>query len=296
MSDSYLSKGLALVSKAVEYDGIGKFEEALSHYKESLIHFKAAAQCDPDEDRKALILEKSKMYANRVEELEKMLQVSQSQVIPTKEEKHIDAATVPPQNTTSSTKEIPSASIVSPSSTLTSSTITSSTTATSPSTASSTEPLQKGLEVLKRAIDADSNQDFQEAFRLYKEGLDYLLVAQKHEKNEKIRATIRSKMATYMDRAEELQKLVQSTPLDEKTKLQKLLAEKDAQIRALVEENRKLKALVSQGNNSALTEANKQLKSDLDAARQKIEELELVWEMIQKVHPGESSDPKSNKK
>ncbi|KAI5475959.1 hypothetical protein MNV49_000566 [Pseudohyphozyma bogoriensis] len=59
------------------------------------------------------------------------------------------------------------------------------------------------------AIDADVKQDWPEAFKLYKNSLDYFNMAYKYEKNPKLRDLIRSKVEEYLDRAEKLKDHIQ---------------------------------------------------------------------------------------
>ncbi|SGY68082.1 BQ5605_C004g02846 [Microbotryum silenes-dioicae] len=72
-------------------------------------------------------------------------------------------------------------------------------------------PAQKACELVKQAIDADVKQEWAEAFKLYKNSLDYFNMAYKYEKNSKLRDLIRSKVEEYLDRAEKLKDHIQST-------------------------------------------------------------------------------------
>ncbi|ORY90829.1 vacuolar protein sorting-associated protein 4 [Leucosporidium creatinivorum] len=71
--------------------------------------------------------------------------------------------------------------------------------------------LDKACELVKQAIDADVKQDWAEAFKLYKNSLDYFNMAYKYEKNPKLRDLIRTKVEEYLDRAEKLKDHIQST-------------------------------------------------------------------------------------
>jgi vacuolar protein-sorting-associated protein 4 len=64
--------------------------------------------------------------------------------------------------------------------------------------------VQQGMDIVKEAVDADSNNDLEKALVLYKKGLAYLLTGIKYVKNEKTKLAIRGKVAEYMKRAEEI--------------------------------------------------------------------------------------------
>jgi vacuolar protein-sorting-associated protein 4 len=71
---------------------------------------------------------------------------------------------------------------------------------------------------VKRAIEEDEKQDYQEAYRLYQQSLEYFMMALKclhppplclltfdiDEKNEKSKQMIKKKVAEYLERAEKL--------------------------------------------------------------------------------------------
>lgn len=71
-----------------------------------------------------------------------------------------------------------------------------------------TEFLDKGVELVKKAIEADSASKYEEAYQLYYNGLDYLMLALKYEKNQKAKETIKAKFTEYLSRAEELKEHV----------------------------------------------------------------------------------------
>ncbi|KAM0749616.1 vacuolar protein sorting-associated protein 4 [Meredithblackwellia eburnea MCA 4105] len=74
----------------------------------------------------------------------------------------------------------------------------------------SSTALDRACEIVKQAIDADVKQEWQEAFKLYKNSLDYFNMAYKYEKNPKLKDLIRSKVEEYLDRAEKLKDHIQS--------------------------------------------------------------------------------------
>ena len=69
--------------------------------------------------------------------------------------------------------------------------------------------LNKGLELVTGAIDLDNNKKYKEAYESYYNGLDYLMLAIKYEKNEKSKELIRVKFMEYLNRAEKLKKFLE---------------------------------------------------------------------------------------
>lgn len=64
--------------------------------------------------------------------------------------------------------------------------------------------LSKGIELVQKAIDADTATRYEEAYKLYYNGLDYLMLAIKYEKNPKSKELVKSKFTEYLTRAEQL--------------------------------------------------------------------------------------------
>jgi vacuolar protein-sorting-associated protein 4 len=73
---------------------------------------------------------------------------------------------------------------------------------------SSTDFLDKGVDLIKRAIEADNAARYDDAYQLYYNGLDYLMLALKYEKNPRAKDTIKEKFTEYLARAEELKEHV----------------------------------------------------------------------------------------
>ena len=67
-----------------------------------------------------------------------------------------------------------------------------------------TDFLGRAISTVKKAIDADNEQDYAKAFQLYTSSIELFLLAAKWEKNAKSKDMIRGKAAEYMDRAEKL--------------------------------------------------------------------------------------------
>ncbi|CDZ96873.1 probable vps4-vacuolar sorting protein [Phaffia rhodozyma] len=74
--------------------------------------------------------------------------------------------------------------------------------------------LDKAIEIVQKAIDADVKQDYEEAYKQYQNSLDYFMMAMKYEKNDKLKELIRKKFTEYLDRAEKLKEHL--TKSDEK--------------------------------------------------------------------------------
>ncbi|TFY66399.1 hypothetical protein EVG20_g4694 [Dentipellis fragilis] len=72
------------------------------------------------------------------------------------------------------------------------------------------------IEIVQRAIDEDTKQNYAEAYKQYSNALDYFMLALKYEKNEKSKALIRTKITEYLERAEMLKTHLQSS--EKKTK------------------------------------------------------------------------------
>ncbi|KAF9482377.1 hypothetical protein BDN70DRAFT_991172 [Pholiota conissans] len=85
----------------------------------------------------------------------------------------------------------------------------SSTTATTTplaTTTPATNPnfLDKGIDLVRKAIDEDTKHNYSEAYKYYKDSLDYFMLALKYEKNERSKTLIRAKIEEYLTRAEKL--------------------------------------------------------------------------------------------
>lgn len=64
--------------------------------------------------------------------------------------------------------------------------------------------LNKGIELVQKAIEADNATRYDDAYGLYYNGLDYLMLAIKYEKNPRSKELIRAKFTEYLSRAEQL--------------------------------------------------------------------------------------------
>lgn len=78
--------------------------------------------------------------------------------------------------------------------------------------------LTKGIELIQKAINLDTSTQYDDAYVAYYNGLDYLMLALKYEKNVKSKDLIRSKLMEYMDRAEQLKVHIEEQKKKESSK------------------------------------------------------------------------------
>ncbi|OMJ22717.1 Suppressor protein of bem1/bed5 double mutant, partial [Smittium culicis] len=64
--------------------------------------------------------------------------------------------------------------------------------------------LGKAVELVNKAISEDTSGNFEDAYKLYMQSLDYFMTSLKYEKNQKVRDSIRKKLEEYLERAEKL--------------------------------------------------------------------------------------------
>lgn len=76
---------------------------------------------------------------------------------------------------------------------------------------SSSEHLSKGLDIIQKAIEADNATKYDDAYKLYYNGLDYLMLAIKYDKNPKLKELVKSKILEYLNRAEQLKEHLEKT-------------------------------------------------------------------------------------
>ncbi|KAL8664105.1 MAG: hypothetical protein Q9202_003289 [Teloschistes flavicans] len=69
---------------------------------------------------------------------------------------------------------------------------------------SNTDFLGRAIDVVKKAITADTDGDYEKAYQLYYSSLELFMLALKWEKNAKSKEMIRTKASEYMERAEKL--------------------------------------------------------------------------------------------
>lgn len=69
---------------------------------------------------------------------------------------------------------------------------------------SNTDFLGRAIDVVKKAIEADTAAEYEKAYQLYYQSLELFMLALKWEKNAKSKEMIRAKAGEYMERAEKL--------------------------------------------------------------------------------------------
>jgi vacuolar protein-sorting-associated protein 4 len=72
-----------------------------------------------------------------------------------------------------------------------------------------TSPLDSATATVTKAIEADNEGKYEEAYALYSRALEQFLIALKWEKNPTSKEIIQSRVKGYMDRAEMLKKEIQ---------------------------------------------------------------------------------------
>lgn len=78
--------------------------------------------------------------------------------------------------------------------------------------------LTKGIGLIEKAIDLDTATQYEEAYTAYYNGLDYLMLALKYEKNPKSKDLIRAKFTEYLNRAEQLKEHLENEEEKKKSK------------------------------------------------------------------------------
>ncbi|TFY80958.1 hypothetical protein EWM64_g3047 [Hericium alpestre] len=77
--------------------------------------------------------------------------------------------------------------------------------------------LDRAIEIVQRAIEEDTKQNYAEAYKQYSNALDYFMLSLKYEHNARSKAMIREKITEYLNRAEMLKEYVQQAT-EKKTK------------------------------------------------------------------------------
>lgn len=108
--------------------------------------------------------------------------------------------------------------------------------------------LSKGIELVQKAIDYDTATQYENAYTAYYNGLDYLMLALKYEKNEKSKELIRAKFTEYLQRAEQLKQHLDEEHEKETKKKEspsKLVNAKNGSTDDDTEDNKKLRGALS---------------------------------------------------
>ncbi|KAJ2494733.1 Vacuolar protein sorting-associated protein 4, partial [Coemansia sp. RSA 2049] len=69
---------------------------------------------------------------------------------------------------------------------------------------SAPEFLNKAIDIIKKAISEDTAGNYEEAYKLYINGIEWFFTAIKYEKNERTKQSVRKRLVEYTDRAEQL--------------------------------------------------------------------------------------------
>ncbi|CAH1756833.1 15698_t:CDS:10 [Entrophospora sp. SA101] len=64
--------------------------------------------------------------------------------------------------------------------------------------------IKKAIEIVKKATEEDTKENYEQAYKLYGNALEYFMAAMKYEKNDQRKDSIRKKFTEYLDRAEQL--------------------------------------------------------------------------------------------
>jgi vacuolar protein-sorting-associated protein 4 len=72
------------------------------------------------------------------------------------------------------------------------------------------EFIPKAIDLVKQAVSADEAKNYERAKYLYAQSLEYFMTGLKYEKNETSKATIRARVSQYMQRAEEVNAILEA--------------------------------------------------------------------------------------
>lgn len=67
-----------------------------------------------------------------------------------------------------------------------------------------TKFVNQGIDIIKEAVQKDNAEEYEEALKLYQQGIQYLITGLKYEKNNRAKEAIKAKCAKYLARAEEI--------------------------------------------------------------------------------------------
>ncbi|KIJ62101.1 hypothetical protein HYDPIDRAFT_42140 [Hydnomerulius pinastri MD-312] len=163
---SIVDKAIEFAKQAIEEDIKQNYRESYKQYMNALDYFMLAQKYETNEKSKSLIRVKMEGYLSRAETIKKHMQALED------------------SRTTSSANEGGRQSLGTPQTTF----------------------LHKAIEIAERACDEDTKRNLPEADKLYKNALDYFMLALKYEKNEQSKVVIRANIEEYLTRAEVLKK------------------------------------------------------------------------------------------
>ncbi|KIJ62102.1 hypothetical protein HYDPIDRAFT_30654 [Hydnomerulius pinastri MD-312] len=167
---SNLDKAIEIVQQAIDNDISQDYASAREQYLNAIGYFMAAQKSERNETSKSLIQAKIDEYLSRAEILGKHLQPKR------------DSSREPSASSSTSTVDSDRAQ----------------------------SHLNRAIDIVQQAIEEDTKQNYPEAVRQYTDALDYFMLAQKYEKNEKSKLLIRRKCTEYSDRAATLGKYLKA--------------------------------------------------------------------------------------
>lgn len=71
--------------------------------------------------------------------------------------------------------------------------------------------IPKAIDLVKLAVAADNEEDYERALSLYKQSLEYFMTGLKYEKNDTSKKSIRDRMKEYMNRAEQISEILEQS-------------------------------------------------------------------------------------
>lgn len=73
---------------------------------------------------------------------------------------------------------------------------------------SSQNNLNKAIELVKQAIEADENKEWEKAFGIYMKAFEWFELALKYEKNERTKQRVGEYLRNYLERAEKIKEFI----------------------------------------------------------------------------------------
>lgn len=81
----------------------------------------------------------------------------------------------------------------------------------------SQQHLNKAIEIVKQAIEADEKKEWEKAFNLYIKSFDWFELALKYEKNQRTKQRVKDYLTNYLNRAEKIKEFVEQDKQKKKT-------------------------------------------------------------------------------
>merc|ERR1712166_436154 len=74
--------------------------------------------------------------------------------------------------------------------------------------AGGSDMVNKGIKIVNEAIELDNAGKYQESLEKYQHAIEYLITGNKYEKNPQTKAMVTKKLKEYMERAEDVKKII----------------------------------------------------------------------------------------